>query len=462
MKNLRSRLRGTRDSDSGLSLIEILVAMMVFAIIAVGVAAGLTSSLVMTHEARSREVAANLAAQVIDYQRATPDIFALGDDSKVQTVDGRRYTVSWQTHWETGGVESTTQCSTGSGTLKYKRINVSVRWDGMRSTSRAVTANTLLAPDGRINDPDLGTIVVAVLSANGAGIPGVTVTAAPSGTPNGAVALTTPPKPTDSQGCSYILKVKPGNYDVKISRTNYVDSEQSVDSSTTMAGVTAGSASSAGFVFNDGGRFTPVYDGNVAGSFIIPGNLVVSYVNSYGVFTKPTGLVRLHPFAAGYQAIGGAFVPPSEANAGCLSVDPDAWSTVAADGAIGKRAEARAVAPGAGDDIAVRLGAVTVNGQNGKFVTAVAQSVGPTGSGNPGCALAAVTTPAYPKVTFSKLTSAAQVIQLPFGSWKLYTGSNSGETTTQIATTSMTLKSRGLLTPAGNVLTLDPRLVIAP
>ena len=96
------------------------------------------------------------------------------------------------------------------------------------------------------------------------------------------------------------------------------------------------------------------------------------------------------------------------------------------------------------------MGVVTVTGLTvGNFVTAV--STGPVaGTGDPGCA----TTNTY---TFPKLTATSQTIALPFGAWKIYTGTTSGSTTTQILTTKMTIVSRATKTTTGNILTLDPR-----
>src|SRR3954451_20043030 len=77
MKALRSVLRRLPAEDSGVSLIEVLVAMMIFAIISVGVAYSLLSAFTLTGDSRSRAVATNLAAQEVDLDRSTADFFAL-------------------------------------------------------------------------------------------------------------------------------------------------------------------------------------------------------------------------------------------------------------------------------------------------------------------------------------------------------------------------------------------------
>ena len=70
--------RSTHDSrDQGFTLIEVLVAMVVFGILSVLVVYLLTTAMTLTRTNRSSEVAANLAAQVIDQARAATDVFSV-------------------------------------------------------------------------------------------------------------------------------------------------------------------------------------------------------------------------------------------------------------------------------------------------------------------------------------------------------------------------------------------------
>ena len=65
--------------------------------------------------------------------------------------------------------------------------------------------------------PDQGTILVSVLNGDGPGVAGVSVSAVPTTLPtarDGPAA----PAATDAQGCTYVLKVAPGNYDVTVSQ----------------------------------------------------------------------------------------------------------------------------------------------------------------------------------------------------------------------------------------------------
>ncbi|MGY4858102.1 type IV pilus modification PilV family protein [Cryobacterium sp. AP23] len=457
MKSRRSA-RGQDADDSGLSLVEVLVAMMIFAIIALGVAFGIVNSLVMTKESRSREVAINLASQEIDLDRSVNDIFGvLNAPAWDKVINGTTFHVARTSSWVSED-DSTMVCGSGGGSLQYKRVSVRVTWDGQSAATAPVVVDTLIAPNSRINDPALGTIIVSIKSASGAGIPGVTVTVTPSAVvPNTAAALAVPTLAlTDEQGCSFALKVVPGTYDVKVAKSDFVDIKQIV-SPVVMLGVAAGSAASAPFDFDNGAIFNLRYASNyTGGSSTLPTNLDTTFISTLGgVTTKQLGGVtttRLFPFVDGYKTLVGAYVAPVAALPSCINVDPAAWTVPAADGAVGRTQPTVAGAPGASASAdlpmgVIKIASLTVN----NFVTAVRQSP-VAGSGDPGCGIPAT-------YQFPKLTSTTTTIALPFGSWKLYTGTAAGSLTTVITPTApnTNVQTRNLI--SGTVVTLDPRLV---
>ncbi|MES1169545.1 MAG: type II secretion system protein, partial [Leifsonia sp.] len=83
-----SPFRTTETRESGFTLIEVLIAMMVFGIISVLVAYSLTLSMTLTRSSRGSEVAANLAAQQIDTARSAKDVFSVTGGTVSQTIDG--------------------------------------------------------------------------------------------------------------------------------------------------------------------------------------------------------------------------------------------------------------------------------------------------------------------------------------------------------------------------------------
>lgn len=443
----------TTRTEAGVTLIEVLIAMMVFGFIAVSVAFGLTTALTMGSDTRSRAVATNLAAQEIDTVRAAGDVFGLVNViDQTTVVNGTTFHLNRTATWETSG-SAYAGCGSGGGQLKYKRLNVRVDWDGRRSTTPIVTSATLISPGSRINNPALGSILVSALTGSGAGSAGITVTATPSSPANGAVSITVAPLPTDAQGCSYILRVTPGNYDVVLSRTNYLDEKQTVVS-TKSVGVAAGAAASVAFQYDLAGRFAVTYAGNHPGVTRIPNNMHTTFRSTYGVYTSPattnslTRTVPLHPFAAGYQAFAGQYNSPGTSVVGCLSVDPAAWTTVAADGAIGRDPSPVAALPGVTVPTPVPMGVLNVSGINGKYLTAVSQSTAP-GTGDPGCA----DTTTY---SFGLVTAASSVqIALPYGSWRFTTSPSATGAATAVPASALSVLTRGVA--AGGMVTLDPR-----
>lgn len=458
------------ERDSGFSLVEVMVAMVIFAIISTGVLYSMLSVMQVTRDSRARQVATNLAAQEIDLARDTGDLFALlpfgdgeADPAKVIELNGDTFTVSRSTNW-ISSPDADLQCGSGGGALRYKRVNVSVEWDGMRTGSDPVRADTVIDPKNRINDPSLGTILVSVLNAAGTGAIGIDVTAAPGSPANGAMALSATPADTDAQGCSYILRVTPGNYNVSVSKAgSYVDNFQA-NVATKSTSVAAGTASTVQFNYDLAATYTVTY---APSGVFIPNNLdttVISPTYDQNTLTASTNaLVKTHnlfPWPSGYQFIAGEYLPATtETSLGCVAPDPESWPT-SADGRTGLRAPFVGVASGESGAAAAPMARAQITGSFGsnRYLKAVSQDSDPTGIGSPGCQTPMTYT--FGQVLTS--SSGTTTIALPYGSWKLYYG-NSSTQNTQITSgvTAVEINPLGgvLGTFSGNTLGLDPRSV---
>ncbi len=90
-------------ADGGFTLIEVVVAIMIFAIIASGVVEGMLTISRMTADDRSRVVAANLAAEDIDLVRAVGDPFKIEPATVTRSITGHTYTVTRTTSWVSSG-----------------------------------------------------------------------------------------------------------------------------------------------------------------------------------------------------------------------------------------------------------------------------------------------------------------------------------------------------------------------
>jgi prepilin-type N-terminal cleavage/methylation domain-containing protein len=454
-QKLSQRLRPSGDRDAGLTLVEVMVAMMVFAIISVGVAYSITNALVLTRESRARAIATNLAAQQIDLVRATQNVFSVDYKKIDSTVSGIAFTLEQTVEW-VDSTSTVTDCGTGTGTLQYKTVTVSVSYAGQRSVTAPVTSETVLAPSDRINDPALGTIVVKVTGAGGAGNPGVAVTIGAASSPNGAVAPATP-APTNAQGCTYALKVKPGNYDVSLAKTGNVDIKQDSSPKTTPVVVKAGTSSSASFTYDTSGRYTLRYASNYPSNVLLPSDLETTFVSTLGgvqTVTSAPNPATLFPVA--YTVLAGGYVAPIKNDKGavtnvpCVDVDPAAWAATPGNG-VGQPLTAVAAAPGGTATIDVPMGVVRLPNQTGTS-TVIAQSVGTTANGDPGC---------NTNKTYTFTVSGQKEVALPFGTWKFsivvldLLGLVKAQT--PLSLDADAIRTRGTLDKATGAATLDPR-----
>ncbi|AMM19774.1 hypothetical protein AX769_05940 [Frondihabitans sp. PAMC 28766] len=458
MKRIRQIIGSDRStsSDSGFTLVEVIIAMVVFSIIAVSVAAAITNSLVISQDSRSRTVALNLASQDLDQARAVADVFAVVSKTWTTTVQGTTFTINRSVEWQSSDT-TTTACGTGTGTLQYKIVRDTVTYPGAGTTNPVVTTTTL-APNSRINDPTLGSIVVFVTGASGAGVAGVTVSIAPTSTPNGAVALATAPAVTDSNGCSYALKVTPGNYNVTLSMTNGVDSSQ-VASPSKIAVVTAGTSSPEPFLYDTSAQLQLQYASNYSGSALLPTNLATSFTSTSGTYTSTTASstssVNLFPFTGGYHYETGAYspvVPGATTDKTCLDPDPTEWTTPNTKTQAVGSSFVTAAASGTGNPtVKIPMGVVTLPALantlgvlTGGLIPIYATSVSSTANGDPGCT-------AGMSYTFST-AAGTPTLALPFGTWKITVGTKS----TAVTLTASNLKTAGYVNSDGTI-TFDPR-----
>ncbi|WP_348788699.1 prepilin-type N-terminal cleavage/methylation domain-containing protein [Leifsonia sp. NPDC080035] len=461
MSALLARLRSIRTSESGVSLIEVIVAMMIFAIISVGVAYSLLSAFTITGDSRSRAVASNLAAQEIDLDRSSGDLFSLNSTDtdkqvRVPAGTGLVYSIKRIASWVyASGADVNCNASAASSML-YKRIRVEVSWPNM--IGQPVTSDTVIAPSTKVSIDTLGTILVSTRSAAGTPVAGVGVAVSPN---PGSV-----PTATDSMGCSYVLKVPTGTYTVTASLPGYVDPLQNPTPSSTTVKVEAGKSTSASFTYDKAGTMKWSWP---TGGVIVPSTASVSFLGTYGVWStaasSPT-TATLFP-STEYDVVAGTYVPYTDStNSGCRSPNPGDWPQYTS---AGKTYAAPAppsgtVAPGATatplDIGKLPMGTITVtnpSNQTGKL-TIRAVSTAPFVSGDPGCT-------AKPQaIDFSTQLGASanskMTIALPYGAWTLKYGTSTNPTTVAPSSwLSVPTGATGVTIGSGGAFTLDPRVV---
>lgn len=464
LNHLHRLLHRPADGDRGFTLIEVLIAMMVFAIISVLVAYSLTLSMTLTRSNRASEVAANLAAQQIDIARAATSVFSVTSGTTTTTLDGTTYTITKTAGWVTS-TGSVADCGAASGLLQNKTLNVAVTWSGMRPGTNPVQASTLLAPAGPINDPTTGTIIVHVTGANGAPETGIPIGAAPDGSvsPNTATTITPAPSATDADGCSFILKAVPGAYVVTVGKSGdgMVNTAQA-NAPTYKVPVTAGQSSVIDVQYDTAAKPTLTVSPGAPTGTLFPSSLPMTFAPQGDPYTTTPTLttksgvtttsVALFPWTSGYQVFAGAYTSGSTVPA-CLSVDPDKWISPNASGNSGHRSAAVPIDVGATGTVAMPTVKVTL-GSN-KYLVAVTATPGST-IGDPGCATGM-------KLLFPQASGSSATIALPYGTWSLYAvGSASAQTGT--LTSSQLVSQSSITLPTGSpawtsttIFTIDPR-----
>lgn len=441
MRRIRARLL-VADRDGGMTLVEVMVAMFVFAILSTVVLSTLLQVISTNAVSRAQHAAANLAASEIDLAHDTPDLFALVDDSRTESVDGTVFTIERTTAWVNGS-GAVAACGAGGATLRYKSVNVTVSWPGPGGATQTVRADTSVDPVERINDPTRGSVLVSVVDAQGNGVQGATVSLAAK---VGGAAVA--PSLTDAQGCAYFLRVAPGTYDVSIEKSNYIGLFFEAKPLQQNVSVQAAAAASVGFQYDLEARLNArVLPG--IGNVRLPSNLPMTFVSSHGVTTAPlttttspvtinstsSFTMKMHPRVT-YRVFAGHFGRDTGAP-DCTAADPNAWP----EGTVGGIDLAQGVAPdvsadpGASAPVVIAMGRVRIDGTYSSLQARPA----PGASGDPTCSAAIVH-------SFGSVTSGA-TIALPYGAWYLTNGPSSS--------VNATVLSRG--TYVGGVVTLDPR-----
>ncbi len=438
MNALRRRLEADNSADEGLSLVEIVVAMMIFALISTGLLYSMISVLSVNRDSRTRQVAANLAAEEVDRARDVENILDIvpwstasgtadpQDDSRPVgpvTLNGDVFHIERRVQWESD-TTSAQPCganATGS-TLRYKSVNVFVTWNGMAPGAEPVTTGTLINPRETINDPSKGTILVSVLTNGSLGAQGVSISSNP------ALTATT----TDSNGCAYLFRVAPGTYTLTLSKAGYVDNFNDPTPDTVVT-VAAGKVSNYEFRYDVGVKYNLNYSNN----FWLATNLQISAIDTNRTFLDAAdGSLLLHPTGAGYTIVAGDA-------ATCPASNPSNWES-SADGL--RQVDEPPLYPsqlGTPDTtVPIPMGLVQVdNLRSDEYIRAISAN----GVDHPSC-LTSMT------LNFPRNKDR---IALPYGSWRLVEVEPDGDIDPIPFTEIRGASSTNLFTGA---ITIDPRV----
>ncbi len=229
----RRKCRAPRESsatapharDGGFTMVELMIALLVFFIAVPPITYGLLTAFNLTAANRERVLAANLVSQTLDGVRSTPFANVLiGTTSTSQSVDNVAFKVT-QTVKPVAPPEQTTNIcgasTSGDGSADYLLVSVAVTWP--QSGTSPVSGRTMLAPPATVIASGDAEVIVQVSSADGN--PAINVPVTISTSPAETVA-------TDSNGCAAFPYLNPGQ-SYTLTATGYVNQNQQVASLTT-------------------------------------------------------------------------------------------------------------------------------------------------------------------------------------------------------------------------------------
>lgn len=306
VKSTQPQIGCAQADDRGVSLVEVMVAMLVFTIGSLALLAAFTSALDTTSDSQLRVAAANLAASDIDEARALSYAVLATTTAKTVTVSGRSYTVSRSVTPALASGSGSACTAGGSSQQLYKKVSTKV--DTLfRENVTSVRADTLVTAPAFDPASTAGALGASVINRDGQPVAGAGVLL------NGVTTL------TDETGCAFVDTVTPGTYPVVASKSGYID-VTGASSVSTSTGFTAGQITNQQFLIDLPARINLVpsvlnASGTLLSGYTLPGSLLARLdTPDRGTLTKtsltPASVVtngatlswNAFPAVAGYEA----------------------------------------------------------------------------------------------------------------------------------------------------------------
>lgn len=314
--------------DSGMTLIELIVAMSLFLVLITSSMSVLLVALRTTEVNRDRVAAANLAGREIEILRGQfngasrgPGTVSIGpvDNQNPLTgaagspvvLDNVSYKVTRTAQWTTVGATTVSACDDGTNDeLAFLRVNVKVTWS--RDNGSSISMDTILTPPKGTYSLSTGHIGVKIIDALGKPVAGhnVTITGA-AGTRNGTSA---------TDGCTVFAFLTPDTYTVTVDDNTYV-TRLGTQRATLTAPVLAGQMWRGIIEYDKSATIKATFVTQPGYNRPTGNNIPLSLGNSYlpgGSIVKPGAgydnriVSDLWPFPSGYQLWAG----------NCLDADP--------------------------------------------------------------------------------------------------------------------------------------------
>jgi prepilin-type N-terminal cleavage/methylation domain-containing protein len=327
---------GPPPREDGFTLVELLIAMLVFAIVTTAAAYGLYSAFGATAGNRQRIVASSLVSQALDSVEATPftSVSKLNSTSTTTMNAGVVYTTSYQVQDVSPPVSGDTCTFNAAGTNgAFLVVNVTVSWTDMRGVAPAYGQVEISPPANAISN-GYATETVQITGASGLPVSGTSVSI------NGSNPQTAPP--TDANGCASFTDLLPGTTYTVTSASGLIDESQADQGSspavatwTTPSALVPNSANYAPLTWDKPalvGTALSVPTGYTAPNQTLPLNLQAleqTGGNSYDTLKNVTSAVNVFPFSAGWRTWAGSCTgsDPGAAASGTITTPPGSAET---------------------------------------------------------------------------------------------------------------------------------------
>jgi Tfp pilus assembly protein PilV len=289
-------------SERGDSLIEVMIAAVLLALIVAGTLTGLDSTNRATALQRARSQADSLAEQTEEQLRsepikllaeleAHPEIKSVTEGKTVYTVESKATYIDDST--------GTTSCSSSSTKAQYLQTTSKVTWPSQGSSKPVIESSIISPPPGAA--------MIVQVTESGTPIQGATVTAT-----GPAPELTTHTLETSENGCA-ILAIQPGEYKINTSKSGYVDpngyARTEDDSSVTRSVyIPAETTAKEGYYLGRPGKLSVSFSGGEGDTFVafntgMAKPISFGTVGSYTTTVPST--ITLYPFATKYTVYAG-------------------------------------------------------------------------------------------------------------------------------------------------------------
>ncbi|MFI7588889.1 carboxypeptidase regulatory-like domain-containing protein [Spongisporangium articulatum] len=223
---------GTGD-DGGFGIIEVVVAMVLFAIMVPATVSVMASTTGGVTDNRSRVVAASLASSQIEMARS--QAASVASETTTRVVGKVTYTIAQTVTTSTASATLVT-CSSATLPAVYKLVTVNVTWPSMGSV-RPVRSDTVV----RGTASGTGGLAVTIIDSSGNPVPNLPVQLS-----NGNVLT------TDSNGCVIFTNLPPGTYTVVLDQAGYVGGDGSQHTTSDPVNVTKDTVSTVSMGYDQG------------------------------------------------------------------------------------------------------------------------------------------------------------------------------------------------------------------